>query len=64
MTWYTHLTPEEKAIIDRYDALRTEFRDLQGDRNRIRNRAIQRGKYKKKNTQPQNSSCDIQKDSV
>lgn len=47
MTWHQHLTPEEKAIIDRYDALRDEYQKLQGDRNRIRNRAHQRLKVAK-----------------
>ena len=44
--WRKYLDSEERAIVDEYDIVRKEFARLAAQVNMIRNRAIQRSKYK------------------
>ena len=43
--WRLYLTAEEKALVAKADKLAAELRALQGQKNMIMNRAIQRAKY-------------------
>ena len=43
--WRQYLTVEEKALVTRADKLSAELKALQGQKNLIMNRAIQRAKY-------------------